>query len=792
MSLLVAWVAFPLVLLVVATGCGLLVERVVGFDLPGALIPAVGVALVIVVCQFLTLDDSLAKLITPVAVALAVAGFGLSLPWLRGGPDPWALGAALAVLAVFVAPIVASGDATFAGFIKLDDTATWMALTDRVMEHGRDLNGLAPSTYEATLAFNLGAGYPVGVFLPLGIGRALVGQDLAWVIQPYMAFLAAVLALGLWEVAAPLVRSRPLRAIAAFVGAQSALLFGYYLWGGIKEVAGAALLATVAGLVAFAIREDFETRALVPLAVLSAALIGVLSGGGGIWLVPPLLVALAVVVRTLGWVPAIGRAAGFAVTTVVLSIPVLVSGGLKPPTSAGLTSATALGNLFHPLDRLQLFGVWPTGDFRADPSDLAATYVLIAVVAGAALVGLYAAWRARAWSLLIYVIGILAAGLAISLIGSPWVGGKALATAAPAIPLAAAAGGAALYAAGRRVEGVVILAAIAGGVIWSNALAYRDVNLAPRDQLAELETIGHRIAGQGPTLMTEYEPYGVRHFLRDADAEGLSELRRRRIPLRSGALVHKGETADTDRLALGGLLTYRTLVLRRSPAQSRPPSPYRLIWTGRYYEVWQRPVGVPTNLLDHLPLGTTTDPGGVPRCGAVRRLAREAGSRGMLAAVRREPVRVVGMGSTDHPPAWGPASASTLLPITPGTADARVTVPRTAEYAIWLGGSVRPQVDLLVDGRAVGSVRHELNNEGQYVLLGQTTLDRGTHTIGVRFHGSDLHPGSGGGPRPIGPLVVNSQEAAETGDSVSYYPSGRAAELCGARWDWVEALSSAG
>ena len=71
------------------------------------------------------------------------------------------------MFAVYAAPIVLSGEPTFAGFIKLDDTATWLALTDRVMEHGRDLDGLAPSSYEATLRFNLGDGYPVGVFLPL-------------------------------------------------------------------------------------------------------------------------------------------------------------------------------------------------------------------------------------------------------------------------------------------------------------------------------------------------------------------------------------------------------------------------------------------------------------------------------------------------------------------------------------------------------------------------------------------------------------------------------------------------
>ena len=41
---------------------------------------------------------------------------------------------------------------TFTGYISLDDTATWLALTDRTLEEGRSLDGLAPSSYEATLA----------------------------------------------------------------------------------------------------------------------------------------------------------------------------------------------------------------------------------------------------------------------------------------------------------------------------------------------------------------------------------------------------------------------------------------------------------------------------------------------------------------------------------------------------------------------------------------------------------------------------------------------------------------
>ena len=45
-------------------------------------------------------------------------------------------------------------------------------------------------------------------------------------------------------------------------------------------------------------------------------------------------------------------------------------------------------------------------------------------------------------------------------------------------------------------------------MVWSNALAYRDANLAPRDQLAELELIGPEIAGEAGAPMTEYQPYG--------------------------------------------------------------------------------------------------------------------------------------------------------------------------------------------------------------------------------------------------------------------------------------------
>ena len=52
---------------------------------------------------------------------------------------------------------------------------------------------------------------------------SLVGFDSAWLFQPYEAFLAAMLALGVYGLLAGVVESRPLRALTSFIAAQPAL-----------------------------------------------------------------------------------------------------------------------------------------------------------------------------------------------------------------------------------------------------------------------------------------------------------------------------------------------------------------------------------------------------------------------------------------------------------------------------------------------------------------------------------------------------------------------------------------
>jgi hypothetical protein len=765
MSMLVAWVVFPLVLALLCAGAGLLVDLLSGRRLPGALVLPTGLAALIVVGEFTTATAATAKLTVPALIFVAVLGAGLSLwrSWRFGRPDPWLTAATLAVFCVFAAPVVLSGSPTFAGYIKLDDTATWFALTDRAMEHGHSIAGLEPSTYRATLKFNLAGGYPVGTFIPFGAVQKLVKGDLAWVFQPYVAFLAAVLALSLWEIVAALLPSRWLRALAVFVAAQPALLFGYSLWGGVKEVAAAAGVALFAALAPAVVRAGARWRDAIPLAVAAGSLAAQLSVGGLAWVGPALLALGAIALRRFGWRGALRLALPFALLLGVLVVPA-VSEGLLPPSAEPLTDPNSLGNLVAPLNPTQLLGIWPAGDFRFHPEPTVATAVLIALGIFAAAIGLWLAWRRRSTALLIYATALLAC-LVIVLVGSPWNGGKALATASPIVLLLAISGAASVLRFD-RVTGVVLVLVVAGGVIWSNVLAYGGASLAPYGQLSELEQIGKRFAGQGPALMTEYNPYGARHFLRDLDAEGASELRVRAVPLAAGGVVEKGQAVDTDELALPGLFEYRTLVLRRSPVRSRPPLPYRRVWSGRYYEVWQRPADFAGPLPEHLALGSELEPAAVPGCGEVVGL-------GELALLHHVPgAHLV---AARHAPVFD-ATGGTL------------TVPRAGRYAAWLLGSVRGSVELLVDGRKVGEARQQLENEGSFIGLGEPRLRAGRHEVELRFGGADLHPGSGGFPRPAtGPLLFSPAEV--TGALVSV-PLAQSRHLCGKPWDWVEALGS--
>jgi hypothetical protein len=76
--------------------------------------------------------------------------------------------------------VLLSGQATFTGFIKLDDSSTWFNIVGHVMSHARSVSGEPPSTYSLQYSGDVGPAYPLGSFMLLGVAP-LVGVDVAWI-----------------------------------------------------------------------------------------------------------------------------------------------------------------------------------------------------------------------------------------------------------------------------------------------------------------------------------------------------------------------------------------------------------------------------------------------------------------------------------------------------------------------------------------------------------------------------------------------------------------------------------
>ncbi len=802
MTLAAAWVLFPAALLAVTTGWGLLVQAAAGGRVPAALLPALGLcalALALTATSRLAPGATLA-LITTIGGALAGAALwvGRRRGIEAGAPAAlWpAVLAGLAAFALLAAPVVLSGHPALSGYIRLDDTATFLALADWVLAHGNDTSGLAPSTYEATLRSYLDSGYPTSWGFPLvAVGR-MTGVDLLWLWSPYLAFLGALLAVALESVLAPLVRARSLRVLIAALASCSALLLGYVLWGGVKEIWAAALAALLAALVPWTLERLAGTsrggavRALIPLAVGIGGLVCGLSLAGVVWAAPALAALAAGVAVARGH----GRRIPVVLAGVVVAGAVLIPVVKLVPFVDALSNAPSsgpdwLGNLLAPIRLAQVGGIWPARDFRVDPEASALTALMLIAVAGGAGYGLWRAGRLRSWGVLAYAGVLGSAAVVLLTSGWAWGEGKALAIASP-VPLALAGAGAAQLLArrgGLRIAGGALAVLLVVGVGWSYALQVQGTTLTPYDRHDELARIGERFAGRGPTLATEFDTYAGRWFLRRMDTEVASDLRRREVRLTDGSVLEKGNSADIDAFALPALDPYRLLVVRRSPAASRPPSSFQRVWRGRWYEVWERRPG--RTVVEHLALGTPVDPAGVPACADVRRIARAAGPAGVVrAAVAAQP-SVAGFDAAAAPRGWQATSGGVLYPAGAGTGSARATVavPAAGRYEVWVGGAFRGGAAVAVDGVPVGEDRHQLSFTGNWVPFGTADLSAGPHAVTVRLDGGGLHPGTRGIRRyAIGPVAL--VPADRPGRVLELAPNDAGA-LCGRRLDWLEAVS---
>ena len=262
MTALLAWIWTPLLLLGLSLGWAILADAALRTRLPPALLAPAGLALIIVVAS-LGFRLRLPTLVFVALVAGALAGLVAGRVRLRRGPwDLPGLVAAGSVYALYMAPIVFSGEPTWAGYNFVNDTASNFVLAD-VLEH----QGVAAPGGGSGTAANatnlLNRGYPLGAFSLLAGLRPLTGAPLEAVYQPVMAMVAGLGAMSLTEIGRRAGLRAPGAALAATLAMGGVLLYRYVLHGAIKEVVLVVLLITAVALAGVAVDRRLAVRSVV-------------------------------------------------------------------------------------------------------------------------------------------------------------------------------------------------------------------------------------------------------------------------------------------------------------------------------------------------------------------------------------------------------------------------------------------------------------------------------------------------------------------------------------------------
>jgi hypothetical protein len=789
---LAAWVLFPAVAAAIAFGLGLLLERLTRHELGTLRLPVGLCAGVVITLAVFSVKGQAWLALAAIAVP-ALAGFVLARADLGGLRPSWFALGWLAAFGLHLAPVVLTGEWTWAGYNFVNDTATQLLLADHLAGHGVAAPDLAqPTTASEHVRIYLDTEYPLGSHALLATLSQLVPAPLAALYQPYIALLAATAGLGLAHLARRVGLPAAAAAAAGALAVGANLFYAYALQGNVKEIAFFMAFVAAVGAGREVLASDRPLRASVAAAICFAAAFEVYSAASA-----PYLAALGVLLAAAGlWqrrasIRDLALAGGaLGAGALVLAIPGL-SGVIRFNEVASSTfsapgSETDLGHLLRPLELIQAAGVWLTGDYRVPVPEgrELLTGVLIALVIALLVLGVvWALLRREPGPLILFAVTGLSAAYLLGRL-SPYASGKVIALASPVVVMGACVGAWAL-ASRWKAAGVLAAAAMALGVLWSNGLAYHDVKLAPVERMEALEDAGEHVAdARGLVLVNEPEEF-AKFYDGGAPFNTATEaITPRQIELRTP----QGFQAlyfDLDLQALDYVDGFAAIVKRRSPDASRPPAGFELSYANDWYEVWRRSDN-PPEVVEHMPIQALHRAAGVPDCKQVLAMAKRAEPGDRLAAAFRPDMPLLDTGRTRRSPSWAPHpwQPGMVVTQTPGaTVPRAVTVQEPGRYRAWVAGSFGRRIEVRVDGRTIGEARG-VNNLGQWLPAGTVELDAGRHELQLSRPGGSLAPGDGYRGE-LGPLVLEPLNAEPRLEEVA---PARARDLCGRSWDWIELI----
>ncbi len=811
----------------VCLGCGLALERLLRLRLANGLLLPLGlcVSLVVILPGYAAgVGDWLA--ITLLAV-LVLGGLLFARGGLRARLNPgWPGAAGLAAYVLYLFPVIAHGHWTWSGYDFVGDSAFEMILANHIKGFGTLLGNIPQSSEHEFLQAYIATGYPLGTQALLGTLSGITQTSVAVLYQGFISGLAALAAVALAVLLDGLLSARR-AALVAFVAVAASLTYQYALQGGIKEIGLLATICAAAALVRAAVQLARPYAGAVLLAVAAAASLAVYNAVAIPYLGALVLFAgLGVIVvyrraPSLRWAGPLALCGGL---TALLAIPSLLT--LRTffhVASAGQGStgvgAIQFGQLLRALPLSQVSGVWLSGEYRLPVvHPHAATLTALATAAIVVLLAPTLLWALRRRELgPLLMLGTMALVLAIVMPRvSPYAQGKLLAIASPAVVLVALVGLAAMAGVRRRagVRGRLAppLALLLGAglslcVLASDVLAYSHDRVAPTARMEAIRQVGHHFAGQGLVLWNEFDEYAkllADEALISAPFEALTPAQ---VELRSPTYFY-GHYFDLDQELLGFVERWPIIVTRRSPAASRPPANYRLVYENAYYLGWRREAR--PQVLEHLPLQQIYSPSETIACPLLAPIVAKA-PRGSELLVAHAP-EVSWFNPTSDPTlsaGWvvNPVQAGLVSTTTPGHAEGTVDVrgravsgapvPRgggsssgggrpsgggRALYKVWVQGDFPRPLQVFVDGRSVGWVSGS-NSPGEWLQAATVSLAPGKHTLRVYKHPGRRHFGPGEfGVGTFGAVALQRDEP----ERLTTLPLSRWRTLCGHEADWVE------
>ena len=799
MHQLIALVGLPVALLLTTTGLGLLAERVVRARLPDALLAPLGFCVATSLLLAIHRLGGDLTVAAPVLVAGTIAGFALAGSALRSRINPgWPGLAGLAVYALYAAPVLLSGNWTWSGYNFLNDTAVQFLLIEHLKDAGTDLSSLPSTTGADTVRQYLASGYPIGAHAFAATLAGLLGSGPEVVYQGFLAGMAALAAMSIAVLGARTAFSARTAAIVAGVALAANLTYNTGLQGSIKELGVIAALAAATALARELVAADAPLGVAALFGVSLAAILSVYSAAGIPYIgALGLTVALVLVLvhrrDALGrrWIASGGLALGVAA---VLAAPVIASIVDFYSVASHVVDATAplgdvLGQLAAPLPLLQAGGIWLDGAYQTpiSPSMRAEqlTYLGLWAVAGLALLSLVEIVRRRCPEALLAIVPTTLTAALVAPGVVPYADAKLMAIMSPSIIFAAALGLLFVARIPRPIGPAVAVAAavgLGGAIAVSDGFALHDSKIAPRERMVALRDVTDRLAGQGVVMFNEFEEF-AKHFGDGALMNVATEpITPRRVELRRPEGPF-GKYFDLDLQTLEYVDSFPNIVMRRSPAASRPPASYERVFANEYYETWRRSGRLEP--VAHLPLqrlDSATDEASCEEISElVRRGRRESADMALVAARMPDSTRLDILEADRSggllPDLSIPGAVTT---INPGFARGRVRIARAGTYRLWLRGSFPRATHVLVDGRRRMTVEGA-DTPGQWSGDVALRLSAGAHRVEVRVPRGAPKPGDGGAVT-IGPVLF-VQDAPRRLDVVAL---SRWRTLCGRELDWVE------